>query len=75
MPTANLNDTKFPLYQGEFIANDIDNQGYHIFAAVKLHKDKLVVDVNSKQRANIAQDAMATELGDMISNPKIVFQS
>jgi hypothetical protein len=75
LPADSLSDTKFPSYQGEFIANNIDNQGYHIFAVVKLHKDKLLVDVNSKQRANIAQDAIATELGDMISNPKIISQS
>lgn len=51
------------------------NNGYSIFAGVKLSKDKLIVDVNSKQRANIAQDIMLTELGNMLSNPKIFSQS
>ena len=59
----------------EALNNKYDNLGYHIFAEVKLHEDKLLIDVNSKQRANIAQDEMLTELGGMLSNPKIFSQS
>ena len=59
----------------EALNNKYDNQGYHIFAEVKLHENKLLIDVNSKQRANIAQDEMLTELGGMLSNPKIFSQS
>jgi len=52
-----------------------DNCGGSIFAVIKLDKDKLIVDVNSKQRANIAQDIILTELGSMLSNPKILSES
>lgn len=75
LPPKNASNKKLPLYQGGFIRNEYDNLGYHIFAEVKLHKDKLLIDVNSKQRANIAQDEILTALGNMISNPKIISQS
>lgn len=51
------------------------NDGSSIFAVIKLNKDKLIIDVNSKQRANIAQDIMETEFKDLLSNPKILSAS
>ena len=71
LPPTTTNNKKNPLYQGGFITNQYDNQGYHIYAELELHKNKLRVTVNSKQRANIAQDEILTQLGEMISNPTI----
>lgn len=75
LPAVNENQDKSPLFNGAFIINNYDGESYHIFAEIKLVKNKLIVEVNSKQRANIAQDKILTELSGMVSNGLIPSQS
>lgn len=63
---------KSPLYRGDFITNESNEQAYQIFAIIKLRKNKLRIEVDSKQRANIIQDKVVNELREKVCNPKIV---
>ncbi len=49
-----------------------DGSEYKIFAGLEIEKHKLIIDVQSKQHAHIAQDHIETILKDMVSNPIIV---
>jgi len=59
---------KEALFHGLFIKNEITGKAYSVFAIISLIKDKLIIEVNSKQRANIAQDRISEELGKLVSD-------
>ena len=71
LPSITENLEKPPIFNGAFITNEYDGTSYHIYAEIRLVKNKLLVEVNSKQRANIAQDKLLTKLAGMITNPII----
>ncbi len=68
LPPLSCSDSnKSPKFHGAFITNECDGESYHVFAEIKLLKNKLLVEVDSKQRANIVQDQILTELAGLIS--------
>ena len=50
------------------VQNLQNNQLYIIFAQMRLSKKTLVIQVNSRQRANILQDYIKTHLGDLVDD-------
>ena len=64
-PTLRDSD-KSPIYRGAIMRNDLNELSYPVLAEIRIQKNKLIVDVNSLQRANSAQDFIITNCGDMI---------
>lgn len=46
-----------------------DGEAHRIFAEIKIKGKKLLVDVNSRQRANILEDYIQTHLSNYVENP------
>ena len=67
-----IDPDKSPLYCGTVIVNERDKLSYRVFAEIKLKKNKLIINVASIQRANIAQDFIVTKCGNTVSNPIII---
>lgn len=49
-----------------------DNTSYSIFAELKLSNEKLEIDVNSKERANILQNYIQLYLGECVLDPIVI---
>lgn len=60
-----------PIFNDQFIQNEYDGRAYRVYATIKLTKDKLIIELSSKQRANIVQDKFSEELGNLVSAPFI----
>ncbi len=73
-PDIMKNCDKPPIFNGEFFTNEDNGKSSHIYAEIRLVKNQLLIEVNSKQRANIVQDKLLTELAGMIANPIIHLQ-
>ena len=63
--------TKSPIYRGAIMRNELNKLSYHILAEIKIQKKKLIINVNSSQRANIARDFIITNCSNMIKLPVI----
>jgi len=63
--------TKSPIYRGIIMRNELNTLSYRILAEIKIQKDKLIIDVNSSQRANIARDFIITNCSNMIKTPVV----
>lgn len=68
---SNITSKRSPVLSGELITDNYDNRTYSIFATIRLTKNKLIVDINSRQRANIMQMQLTECLGDLVSDPII----
>lgn len=61
------------LHQGLFITSADDEVSYGIYAIITLKNNKLIIDTNSFQRANIAQAFIEDHLQNKVKNPKIEY--
>jgi hypothetical protein len=61
--------SKSPVYRGAIMRNELNKLSYPVLAEIKIQKNKLVVDVNSAQRANIALDFIIENCGNMMKIP------
>ena len=61
--------SKSPVYRGAIMRNELNKLSYPVLAEIKIQKNKLVVDVNSAQRANIAVDFIIENCGNMMKIP------
>ena len=66
---------KSPLYLGTVIQNKYNKSSHRVLADIRLKKDKLIIDVNSIQRANIAQDFIITKCSNTVKNPVVIQKS
>ena len=74
--TKTLNPTlrdgaKSPIYRGAIMRNELNKLSYRVLAEIRIQKYKLIIEINSTQRANIAQDFMIINCVNMIKNPVI----
>lgn len=60
-----------PIYNGKFVTNGRNSLLYRVLGELILKKNKLLIEVDSFQRANIIQDEIETQLKGMVSNPQI----
>ena len=78
--TKNLKPTlhdsnKSPIYRGDIMRNELNKLSYLVLAELRLQKNKLIINVNSLQRANIAQDFIIANCGNMLKNPVLTQKS
>lgn len=78
--TKNLKPTlhdsnKSPIYRGDIMRNELNKLSYLVLAELRLQKNKLIIYVNSLQRANIAQDFIIANCGNMLKNPVLTQKS
>ena len=57
---------------GTIIQNPDTGETYRVFADIVIEESKLIIHLNSNQRANIAEDFMLTNFKGMIDNPVII---
>lgn len=66
---------KSPIYRGDIMQNELNKLSYLVLAELRLQKNKLIINVNSLQRANIAQDFIIANCGNMLKNPVLTQKS
>ncbi len=63
---------KLPSYRGDVMYNEFNNLSYIVFAEIALKKDKLIIDTNSAEMANLAENFIIMNCSDMVKNPILI---